>query len=129
MSAIYSLPNFSQESQTIVQNRAKKTSQRSTRAKNEQFQNEDQVEKIYSCRLCTEMDDISDQLTFRRHIEMHLGNSRPFFCQICGKQFNFRSTCRNHVMAHMVVRNRIRCSDSIESQSYIKSKRNTLEAD
>ncbi|CAG2101875.1 unnamed protein product [Medioppia subpectinata] len=62
------------------------------------------IERLYSCRLCNGVPETNDETSFRKHIELHLGKERPFVCQICDKLFNFRSNCRNHVMAHCVVR-------------------------
>ncbi|XP_054156986.1 protein odd-skipped-like [Oppia nitens] len=60
--------------------------------------------KVYTCRLCSHMNYIKDVQQFRMHIEKHLSPKHPFKCDICNKLFTYKSICRNHVMAHCVVR-------------------------
>ncbi len=73
--------------------------------------NEFETERLYSCRLCHELSETKDQSVIRKHIEKHLGFVRPFICQVCHKVFKFRSICRNHLIAHSVVRKHVQRID------------------
>lgn len=66
---------------------------------------ESNQEKFYFCKLCNDTNELSDYWLFRLHIDsVHLRTGPPFTCKVCHKEFKFRSTCRNHIMAHMLFR-------------------------
>ena len=62
------------------------------------------TDRAYSCPLCDQLSHTKDLTLLRRHIEEHLGKQRPFVCTLCKREFKFRSNCRNHLVAHSIVR-------------------------
>ena len=95
-------PNFDQNKRS-VQSRKRSRSQDKDIAKKSR-KSGSEIERLYSCRLCDQLKETEDLSTLRRHIEDHLGKNGPFVCQVCTKTFKFRSNCRNHIIAHSVVR-------------------------
>jgi hypothetical protein len=107
MNAMYSSLSLGQTHKSLLGNGDQTTSQYWTQTMKRS--KEHNVEKIYRylCRLCDDSVETTDKKEFRTHIDWHLGRKGPFVCKICDKVFPFRSSCRNHLMAHCVVRNRI----------------------
>ncbi len=76
------------------------------------------VEQRFFCQLCDAFYETNDKLKFQAHIETHSGPAQPFNCQICDKQFKFRSQWRNHIMAHM----KLKVRNVFNQSSITKSK-------
>jgi len=76
------------------------------------------LEQRFFCQLCDAFYETNDKLKFQAHIETHSEPAQPFNCQICDKQFKFRSQWRNHIMSHM----KLKVRNVFNQSSITKSK-------